>query len=115
MEKYENNRKYNIRKTLRFNNAQWQMILERMNRCKIKDFNNYARKMLIDGYVLVIDDSKELKNFTYEINKIGNNINQIAYALNSQKTVSKETIDELKDMMVSIWQYQRYILSGTPF
>ena len=87
----------------------------RMERVRIQSFSKYCRKMMIDGYVLVIDDSKELKEFTLEINKIGVNINQIAHALNSGDSVSKETIDQLKDWMVTIWQYQRYILSGTPF
>ena len=87
----------------------------RMERVRIKSFSKYCRKMIIDGYVLVIDDSKELKEFTLEINKIGVNLNQIAHALNSGDSVSKETIDQLKDWMVTIWQYQRYILSGTPF
>ena len=87
----------------------------RMERVRIQSFSKYCRKMMIDGYVLVIDDSKELKEFTIEINKIGVNINQIAHALNSGDSISKETIDQLKDWMVTIWQYQRYILSGTPF
>ena len=87
----------------------------RMERVRIKSFSKYCRKMIIDGYVLVIDDSKELKEFTLEINKIGVNLNQIAHALHSGDSISKETIDQLKDWMVTIWQYQRYILSGTPF
>ena len=87
----------------------------RMERVRIQSFSKYSRKMMIDGYVLVIDDSKELKEFTYEINKIGVTINQIAHALNSGDSIPKETIDQLKDWMVTIWQYQRYILSGTPF
>ena len=87
----------------------------RMERVRIQSFSKYCRNMMIDGYVLVIDDSKELKEFTLEINKIGVNINQIAHALNSGDSIPKETIDQLKDWMVTIWQYQRYILSGTPF
>ena len=87
----------------------------RMERVRIKSFSKYCRKMMIDGYVLVIDDSKELKEFTLEINKIGVNLNQIAHALNSGDYVPKEKIDLIQDWMVTIWQYQRYILSGTPF
>jgi len=48
----------------------------RMERVRIQSFSKYCRKMMIDGYVLVIDDSKELKEFTLEINKIGVNINR---------------------------------------
>ena len=91
MKKYEDNRKYSVRKTLRVTPAQWQMIQERMAR--------------------VIDDRKEIKEMTYEINKIGTNINQIAYKLNSTGTVSKEDVDEIKFLMTSVWEVQRQLLT----
>lgn len=109
------NRKRKHAHLIYLSDAEEVMLKERMKRVNSFSFADYARKMLIDGYVLVIDDSKELRAYTYEINKIGNNINQIAYALNSGQTVSKETIDELKKMMDIIWQSQRYILSATPY
>ena len=115
MKKYEDNRKYSVRKTLRVTPAQWQMIQERMARVGLKDFNRYARQMLIDGYFFVIDDRKELKEMTYEINKIGTNINQIAYKLNSTGTVSKEDIDEIKSLMACVWDVQRTILTQDDF
>ena len=76
MKKYDDNRRYSVRKTLRITPAQWQMIQERMARVGLKDFNRYARQMLIDGYFFVIDDKEEIKAMTYEINKIGTNINR---------------------------------------
>ena len=111
MKKYEDNRKYSVRKTLRVTPAQWQMIQERMARVGLNDFNRYARQMLIDGYFFVIDDRKEIKEMTYEINKIGTNINQIAYKLNSTGTVSKEDVDEIKILMASVWEVQRRLLT----
>ena len=76
MKKYDDSRRYSVRKTLRVTPAQWQMIQERMARVRLKDFNRYARQMLIDGYFFVIDDKEEIKAMTYEINKIGTNINR---------------------------------------
>ena len=115
MTRYEEGRKRKIKKEVRLNEAEWEAVKVRMKRCKMISFSDYSRHMLIDGYVLVVDDSKELREFTYEINKIGVNINQIAHALNAGNSVPQETIDQLKDWVVTIWQYQRYILSGTPF
>ena len=112
---YDDNRRYSIRKTLRVTPAQWQMIQDRMDRVGVKDFNKYARQMLIEGYFFVIDDRKELKEFTIAINKIGNNINQIAHALNAGQQASQDDIDLIKDMMTTIWQYQRCIYTGQPF
>ena len=115
MSRYEECRKRKIKKEVRLSEAEWEAIKLRMKRCNVKSFSKYSRKMLIDGYFLVIDDSKELKEFTLAINNIGVNINQISHALNAGQIVSPETIDLLKDWLVTIWQYQRYILSGTPF
>ena len=69
MKKYEDNRKYSVRKTLRITPAQWQMIQERMARVRLKDFNRYARQMLIDGYFFVIDDKEEIKGIEYVYEK----------------------------------------------
>ncbi len=115
MSKYDDNRRYSVRKTLRVTPAQWQMIQERMDRVGLKDFNRYARQMLIDGYFFVIDDRKELKEMTYEINMIGTNINQIAYKLNLTDTAYEEDIYEIKALMSNIWEIQRELLIQDDF
>ena len=109
------NRKRKNAHLIYLSDAEEEMVKTRMERLNMSSFSKYARHCLINVNFFVIDDSKELKDFTYEINKIGVNINQIAHALNGGHIVPKEKIDELKDMMVTIWQYLRYILSGTPF
>jgi len=98
-----------------FSDAEETMILERMKAAHFNNFSDYIRHSAINVNLFVVDDSEEIKAFTYELNKIGVNINQIAHKLNSGEMVSQKTIDELKDMLVTIWQFQRYILSGTPF
>lgn len=97
------------------NDAELTMIKQRMDRCGYDNIGEYARRMMIDGGILVIDDSKELKEFTYEINKIGVNINQIAHVANINNSVDAKSIDDLKKMLDTIWQYQRYILSANPY
>lgn len=108
-------RKRKNRHEVYFSDAEWTMIKERMDKAHYNSFSDYARHCLINVNLFVVDDSKELKEFTYELNKIGVNINQIAHKLNSGEMVSQKTIDDLKNMLVNIWQLQRYILSGTPF
>lgn len=46
-----------------------------------KSFQEFVIKVLTDGYVVNIDTSG-LQNYTYEINKIGVNLNQIAHRVN---------------------------------
>jgi hypothetical protein len=114
MKPYETGRKRKIKKEVRLSDIEWKAVQKRMQMSGISSFSDYGRQMLINGYVVVIDDSKELKEFTYEINKIGHNINQIAHVANSCGSVSEETINIVIGLMNNIWQFQRYILSATP-
>ena len=114
MKPYETGRKRKIKKEVRLTSAEWTAVQERMQVCKSSSFSDYSRKMLINGYVVVVDDSEELKALIYEINRIGNNINQIAHVANSCGSVSSDTIKVVTDLMANIWQYARYYLSDTP-
>lgn len=114
MSKYEANRKRNIEKRVRFTQAEWTMVQDRMKRCGYNSFNEYCCMMLINGCILVIDDRKELKEYIYEINKIGTNINQIAYIGNTTGCISKKDVETIKDMMFMIWGQVRQLLFGTP-
>lgn len=108
-------RKRKIRKVVEMNESEWTMVKARMARGNFNNFADYARHSLINVNFFVVDDKKEIRELTFEISKIGTNINQIAYRLNSGETVSKETIQELKNMLVTIWQYLRYIQFGDPY
>ena len=75
------NRKRDIQKFFRVNEEEDKMIKEKMKQLGTDNFGAYARKMLIDGYV-VKTDYTTIKNLIKEINKIGVNINQIAKRTN---------------------------------
>ena len=77
------NRKRKHAHLLYLSDAEEQMVKERMKRAHIESFSEYARHCLINVNFFIIDDSKELKEFTYEVNKLGVNVNQIAHALNA--------------------------------
>ena len=51
-----------------------EKIHEKMEQLSTGNFGAYARKMLIDGYVIKKDYS-EIKKLTAELGKIGSNIN----------------------------------------
>ena len=71
----------------------------------------YARKMLIDGYIVHMDTS-DIRAQTAELQKIGVNVNQIARRINSTGTVYAQDIEDIKGALAKIWQLQRYILSS---
>ena len=62
-----------------------EMIELKMQQMGTRCFSVYARKMLIDGYVIKIDYS-DIKAMTAELQKIGTNINQIARRVNATGT-----------------------------
>jgi len=62
------------------------MIERKMQQMGTGCFSVYARKMLIDGYVIRLDYS-DVKAMTAELQKIGTNINQIAKRVNAKAVV----------------------------
>ena len=59
------------------------LIQQKMAQLGTKNFSAYARKMLIDGYIVHIDTGP-VRAQTAELQKIGVNINQIARRINSR-------------------------------
>lgn len=53
------------------------LIQQKMAQLHTKNFSAYARKMLIDGYIVHMDTS-DIRAQTAELQKIGVNVNQIA-------------------------------------
>ena len=74
-----------------------------------KNFSAYARKMLIDGYIVNMDTT-DIRAQTAEIQKIGVNVNQIAKRVNSTGSVYQEDIEEIKGVLAEIWRLQRLSL-----
>ena len=70
------------------------------------DMGRYLRTMGLEGCIINIDFT-ELKNLIYEVNKIGNNINQIAYHVNRDHTVFRSDINEVKLQIDTMWSLLR--------
>ena len=71
------------------------MIRQKMLQVGTTNFSMYARKMLIDGYVIKRDFS-ELKALTKELSNLARNINQIALRANETRSIYQQDIDDLK-------------------
>ena len=89
------------------------MIERKMQQMGTGCFSVYARKMLIDGYVIRLDYS-DVKAMTAELQKIGTNINQIAKRVNSTGSVYQEDINEIREALAEIWRLQRLSLLKAP-
>ena len=88
-----------------------ELIRQKMALLHTRNFSAYARKMLIDGYVVHIDTT-DIRAQTAELQKIGVNINQIARRLNSTGPLYTQDVADIKGALAQIWQLQRYILSS---
>lgn len=89
------NRERNTMLRLMVSEEEAAMIKEKMLQVGTTNFSLYARKMLIDGYVIKRDFS-ELKALTKELANLARNINQIALRANETRSIYKEDIEDLK-------------------
>ena len=88
-----------------------ELIRQKMALLHTRNFSAYARKMLIDGYVVHIDTT-DIRAQTAELQKIGVNVNQIVRRLNSMGPLYTQDVSDIKGALAQIWQLQRYILSS---
>ena len=88
-----------------------ELIRQKMALLYTRNFSAYARKMLIDGYVVHIDTT-DIRAQTAELQKIGVNVNQIVRRLNSMGPLYAQDVADIKGALAQIWQLQRYILSN---
>ena len=70
-----------------------------------KAINSYAHNMLLNGIIIKVD-LKEILKLNTEINKIGTNINQIAYKANSSNRVTPDDIINLQLLLRDVQNIQ---------
>lgn len=102
-------RKRTVQVKFRVTEAEQALIMEKMKQIPTKNLAAYARKMLIDGYIIQVDHT-DIKAMTAEIQKIGVNVNQIARRVNATGSAYQEDIDEIKGVLAEIWRLQRLSL-----
>ena len=105
------NRKRKIVQRVPVTQEERELIEQKMVLLHTKNFSAYARKMLVDGYIVNMDTT-DIRAQTAELQKIGVNVNQIARRINSTGTVYAQDIEDIKGALAKIWQLQRYILSS---
>ena len=77
-------------------------ILKRKSTESNLTMSAYLRTLLLFGTVKgsIVNFSKEdSKNIIYELNRIGNSVNQIAYRVNSNSLVREDDVIELREQV----------------
>ena len=104
------NRTRNEQLIVRVTAEEKQLIQKKMKQYRTDNFSRYARKMLIDGYVIHLDLS-EFQKLSSEINAIGVNINQIAKVINTSRSIYAQDFIQVKEMVEEVWRLQKSFLS----
>lgn len=86
---------------IRVTSDEKRQIIKNMETAGLKTLTNYVRMMALNGRVIKIDFSTlkeslaETGQYVSELNRIGNNLNQIAHKLNLTDIVEKEDVEYL--------------------
>lgn len=88
-------------KIIRFDRTELDYINEKVEASFFNNFQNFARTLLIQGEVKLVDYTP-LEDLVGEVNRIGNNINQIVALANHYKEVSEEDIATLSQLMKEV-------------
>lgn len=99
------NRKRSVQIIIRVTAEERALIEEKMKQIPTINLSAYARKMLIDGYIIILD-----LGHTAQLQKIGVNINQIAKRINETGRIYSDDMDELKRLMEEVWRLERRLL-----
>ena len=102
-------RKRNVHIIVRVTEDERTLIEEKMRQIPTMNLSAYSRKMLIDGYIIVLDLQK-VKAHTVQLQKIGGNLNQITKCINETGRIYDNDMDELKRLMNEVWKLERQLL-----
>ena len=103
------NRKRNVQIIIRVTEEERSLIEEKMRQIPTLNLSAYARKILIDGYIITLD-LQEVKGHTAQLQKIGVNINQIAKRINETGRIYAGDMNEIKRAMEEVWRLERRLL-----
>ena len=92
-----------IRKEICLNEQEVNLIQHKMRQLKTHNFGAYARKMLIDGYIIKVDYT-EHKKLAATVSRATSNINHVCRRINSTGHVYEDDVAKLKARQAEIWE-----------
>ncbi len=92
-----------IRKEICLNEQELNLIQHKMRQLGTHNFGAYARKLLIDGYIIKVDYTEQ-KKLAAAVSRAASNINQICRRINSTGRCYEDDVAELKARQAEIWE-----------
>ncbi|HBI2075868.1 TPA: plasmid mobilization relaxosome protein MobC [Enterococcus faecalis] len=94
----KNNLRRPIQKIVRFSKEENDYLKKKIEKSPFNNFQNYARILCLTGEIKLTDYS-ELYRLNSELNRIGNNVNQLARLAHQFDEISNEDVQQLLEMM----------------
>ena len=91
-----------IRKEICLNEQELNLIQHKMRQLGTHNFGAYARKMLIDGYIIKVDYTEQ-KKLAAAVSRVATNINHVCRRINSTGRCYEDDVAELKVRQEEIW------------
>ncbi len=98
---------------IRVTEYEYALIKQRMKESGSSSLREFVVDAATNGFLINVDYS-DIKELAYEVNRIGNNINQIAHRINSEGTIYKKEIEEVQQYVDMIWKMLRAKFYQTP-
>lgn len=92
-----------VRKEICLNEQELSMVRHKMNQLGTRNFGAYARKMLIDGYIIKVDYTEQ-KKLAAAVSRVASNINHVCRRINRTGHVYEDDVAELKARMADVWE-----------
>lgn len=99
---------------IRVTEYEYQLIKERMEQSGSRSLREFLVNAATNGFLIHVDYS-DIKALVYEINRIGNNVNQIAYQINRDRIIYRNQIEEVQENIDMIWKMIRAKFYQIPF
>lgn len=81
---------------LRFSDEEYNIIIQKFKNSKMKNLQVFILKCVLDEAIFNVDISP-LKEISYNISAIGNNINQIAKRCNETRNFNRFDVEKIKN------------------
>lgn len=89
------NRERNVRLEIKVTEEEAAKIKENMTLAGTRNFSLYARKLLLDGYIVRLDFS-ELKEVSAPLGQIARNLYQIAKRANETNSIYADDLEDIR-------------------
>ena len=99
---------------LRLSDDEMRILNAKAKLAGMRNRSDFLRQLIIEGLVYDVDYSY-LREYNYQLSKIGGNINQIAKRINETRSIFQTDIDEIKKEMEKLWQLQKSTVSRQPY